>query len=41
METIFTHLTEIAIIGVGIIIRAIEKRVIKNKEKRRRAGYNE
>ena len=41
METIFAHITEIAIIGVGIIIRAIEKRVIKNKEKRRRSGYQE
>jgi len=38
MEHILAHISEIAIIGVGMIIRAIEKRIIKKKEQQKRAG---
>jgi hypothetical protein len=41
METIFTHISELALIGVGLLIRAIEKKVLKNKEKKRRSGYHD
>ena len=38
MENILAHISEIAIIGIGIIIRAVEKRIIKKKEQQKRSG---
>jgi len=38
MNIILEHISEIAIIGIGMLIRAIEKRWIKKKDEDKRSG---